>query len=245
MENKYDKGKDFINMFDNILQDIDLTKDQKNLDKTLKNMYNNEENFDIKSKFIKEEVFFENYKETENKQPQNIFIPLRPRQPENAFNNNINPTKPKPIPVPVMPLQNYNEQTNDNEEVMLSQDIYKQTKSLIYTYNQLMDLANREQAEEIARLSTQIEKTIMTAKDIYLKQSNKDLEFNNNIYNKLPNNYCMALRVTFNRLSNLYDDVLSLQRFDIVDIERQLIIMASVLQRQLSTINTLLIDCIL
>ena len=108
-------------------------------------------------------------------------------------------------------------------------------------------MSSRQQALEIESMLNELRLLLIPAQNIYTALSGNVIPpFDGNIYDPLPNNYCLALRVTFNRISNLYDDVLTLQRLvNIPNIDRQLIIMASVLQRQLSTFNRLLIDCIL
>lgn len=169
--------------------------------------------------------------------------PVRPVPPRPPIPRPPRPIIPIiPIPIPIRPGR-----PADERIVLLAEEIYKQIKSLEETYMTLMRLAGRNQAEIIERMANELAVLAQSALNIYRSLSGSTSDpFRGNIYDPLPRNYCLALRVTLGRVSNLYDDVLALQRLvNIADIDRQLILMASVLQRQLTTFNTLLIDCIL
>jgi hypothetical protein len=165
----------------------------------------------------------------------------------------VTPTSPRPpappgsIPPHIVPLPPVVRPPSNIKAIRLSADIYRKIRSLEETYGRLIRLASRQQAEELQKLLTEMRLLAVPALNIYISLSgNKIPPYEKDIYDSLPNNYCLALRVTFNRISNLYDDVLTLQKLvNIAQIDRQLIIMASVLQRQLSTLNRLLIDCLL
>lgn len=148
-----------------------------------------------------------------------------------------------PVPIPFPPIRPF----NNNRAIRLSASIYGQIKSLQDTYQRLIEMSGRNGAEDLQKMLNELQILEISARNIYRVLSGSVIPpFTGTVYDPLPRNYCTALRVTYNRVNNLYDDVLLLQRLvNIPNIDRQLIIMASVLQRQLSTFNRLLIDCIL
>jgi hypothetical protein len=155
-----------------------------------------------------------------------VFRPPVPRRPRPIF-----PIIPIPIPI-----------RRPQRGAQLAKEIYLQIMSLIVTYEELARL-DRGGQPAITRMINQLEQLSRVALNIYASVSgSREDPFKENIYDPLPRNYCLALRVTLNRVNALYDDVLTLQR-TVSDFDRQLIFMASVLQGQIRTLNALLSGC--
>lgn len=188
--------------------------------------------------------------------------PLRPRQPQQPIQQGqpgqpqgaqtrVQPPRPQPMPQPMPqpPAQrrrpSFPLPPPGPRAVRLAADIYRQVRALENTYEQLARIAPRNQVDQIQRMQRETRLLAIPALNIYIALSgNVALGLSRPPSSDLPNNYCAALRITFNRASNLNDDIVALQRLvNIPSIDRQLIIMGSVLQRQLTTMNRMLIDC--
>jgi hypothetical protein len=177
--------------------------------------------------------------------------PLRPRQPQQSQQQQMQqpqqrPLRPQPMPQPPrqqLPL--FPRRPQSTRAARLAGDIYRQIRSLETMYEQLARIAPRGQVEQLLRMQREMRLLAIPALNIYIALSgNFTPIISRGAPESFPNNYCAALRVTFNRANDLYDDVLALQRLvNIASIDRQLIIIASVVQRQLTTMNRMLIDC--
>lgn len=250
----YDKR--FIEVFDSLAQDYILT-----------NMDNPQYKNIIDAIFPGRDTYSEGY-EGEQEWEDAVMAsiepeerPLRPRQqqPMQQAQPQLmqQPPRPQPMPQPPRPQPPRQQQPQPGFPLFpprrppgaraqrLAGDIYRQIRALESAYEQLARIAPRGQVEQLMRMQREMRLLAIPALNIFIALSgNLTPNLPRGSAERLPNNYCAALRLTFNRANDLYDDVLALQRLvNIPSIDRQLIIIAAVIQRQLTTMNRMLIDC--
>jgi hypothetical protein len=137
--------------------------------------------------------------------------------------------------------------SGNSRAVRLSADIYRQIVSLENAYAEFSHTARPAAVPDVILLADEAASLKIPAARVYAMLSGGGLPpYAGGLFPPLPRPYCQALRVLYSRVSALYDDVLSLQRLvNLTEADRRLILTASVLQKQLTSLNKLMIDCIL
>ena len=182
-------------------------------------------------------------------QPSQPQMPSQPNPPSNPPQQNAptQPQRPTPPPIepqrPVPPPMRPNPPQTPNESVLLARNLYNLLRVLKAEYSSLATL-NADSADYFNSLSTQTAILENTALNIYKTLSGNNSAPNQTYQTPTFLSFCDGIRQTINTMQLILQTIARMQQIiSVSSIDRELLIMYTIINTNLSTMNTYKQEC--